>query len=534
MSLITETNREDQDFLIKILNEPFTCIYELPTLEKETISPLIETPKFEDEYLFVEEKRIVRQFSHPIEVVLRPHIYISNEIFNKINIATKNLKVRRIFEQYGSDFIEKLESIRKFYRLLIETNTDEQLEKEAQKLGKRFFGESFNENQKNFIKMKRFIERLKSFHEVASNNWKDIEKLIDTFLFIQETKEYFKDIQEYQLQKILILNHQTEVFLNLLEKYLRVQGYQQSSPYNYIASLSYDENIQYTLTGLYNSLTLETQSQSTQKLELNSLQEIAKTIIFDSEIKKFQKNLLSTRILGSKNWNRTLDYFLEVKRDDYQKDMELFYHSHHVVFDDKTLEESYFISSYNSTPLNPKNIDEILSGYLSMLRKTFEEIRTEILQDDFKGILKPDIFFYHIGANTIFQILMEKLREKKWGEILYFDSNLLIRKYPNSLIKKIFIDWWEEIHANIDQEEVDAYTIYVFQQEIVLQEYIKDYEQIKKAFEKTHKSHFEFDRWFHENHKEVLKTTKFYIYKRFYPSLLIDFKKLFPVLISYS
>ncbi|WP_161997857.1 hypothetical protein, partial [Escherichia coli] len=83
------------------------------------------------------------------------------------------------------------------------------------------------------------------------------------------------------------------------------------------------------------------------------------------------------------------------------------------------------------------------------------------------------------GANTFYHIILEDLRDKKLGEILYLYNQVLVREYPLNIIKKILIDWWNDLSSLLDIEEIDSYWIYFNQLQIVLQEYLKDYEKIR-------------------------------------------------------
>jgi hypothetical protein len=290
--------------------------------------------------------------------------------------------------------------------------------------------------------------------------------------------------------------------------------------------MTYTEEIDYTLEGIYESLSesIQEEIKLTEKKK-ETYQEIKspiETIIIESEIKKFYRNVLYTNILGSKDWNRTKDYYLELNKEDYQKDLNKFYQSIYIIYDKKTFEESISMFSSVRTGLEKKDIEEIFQYYINMIQGLLNENYQAIINNDFAGIIKPTIFFYHIGANTFYSIIKEDLREKKLGEILYLENQLLLREYPYNLIKKILIDWWNELTSLLDIEEIDSYWIYSIHLEYVLQEYLKDYELIRKESIKNHISNYQFDEWFKKNYRELLGLRKYFIYKRFYPTLLID------------
>lgn len=242
-------------FLKRLIENPFLYLFEFPK-EKPTISNYVSNIFDKEDIsdiLYLEEKKILQQFLRPIEIILRPHVSLSQDILN-IFYKRKNIPtVQKILDQYGSDLLEKLENIRKFYRIFIEANTNNSLEMEANKLVKRFFGDNYSENHKNFIKMKRYIERLKSFYEQVSKLWKDVEKLLETFLYIEETKNIAEDIKN-RLKEIALLNHQTDIFLKLLSKHLKIREFLYNPiSFSYSANMTYEEDIDYTLEGIYSS-----------------------------------------------------------------------------------------------------------------------------------------------------------------------------------------------------------------------------------------------------------------------------------------
>ncbi|MBW7858583.1 MAG: hypothetical protein H3C43_09915 [Leptonema sp. (in: Bacteria)] len=126
-------------------------------------------------------------FKRPIELVLRPHATVSQIILTRMYEARSEPTLMNIVERYGSDLVEKLEEIRRYYRLLVETCADTLLDREALRLVKRFFAEEADENQKDFIKLKRFYEKIRAFQTITEDRWGDIQKLIDTFAIIPET-----------------------------------------------------------------------------------------------------------------------------------------------------------------------------------------------------------------------------------------------------------------------------------------------------------------------------------------------------------
>ncbi|MFN3603362.1 MAG: hypothetical protein ACK4UJ_01495 [Leptonema sp. (in: bacteria)] len=533
-----QQNSANDDFLEKILKNPFLYIFSF----KEKIPPNLD-PKTNfleegdiSEILYSEEKKIINLFLRPIEIILRPHISVSQELLNRISMMNRDPTTKNIIEKYGSDFVEKLEMIRRFYRIFIEACQTSYLEKEADKLVKRFFGDHFTENHKNFIKLKRYFEKLKSFHENSSTLWKDILNLLETFIYIRETKSIMETVKERYIPNLLTLIRQTDTFLQLLQKYLKInQIHFEPANKSYTIHLTYDDTIDYTLQGFYESFlqpTRKNRDTKIEKVEITSLNNIEsnktkETLSLYLGTSKSNNNKISTYDMGSKDWNHSKEYFLELDNEEYQRDIEKFKESFYVVLSKKNFEESLEIHSTNQKKITNEQFLEFLDQYVLLLEAFCSEIYNNIVENDFKGILKPPIFFYHIGAKTIYTILTEELKNKNLGEILYIKNNLIFREYPYGIIKKIFINWFNDLVMVLDREEIDSYSIYSQQKEFILSEYLKDYERISDYFKKNlrHLNLKEMDRWFIKNYKMVLSISKFYVYKRFFPEILFDLKQ---------
>ncbi len=522
-------SNEDDLLLEKILKNPFFYTLDLKEESFEKNFSFVDADI--SDIFYSEEKKIIQMFLHPLEVLLRPHINVTQEILNQIYLINKNSSSKNIIDQYGSDLIEKLEMIRRMYRIHIESANQHYLEQEANKLVKRFFGDNYTENHKNFIKLKRYFEKLKTFHEISSNLWKDVIKLLETFLYIRETKTYIESILEKFIPSLMTLIRQTDTFLQLLQKYMKVhQIHFEPSTKSYTIHLTYEESIQYTLVDFYESylqplrtnlfledqikkkpdfFISETQTKDTRSLQLNFRRSDKKISVYE---------------MGSKDWNHSKDYFLELDWEDYQKDLEKFYQSFLVVISKEDFQASLQAHSLKNGTLSNKEIENLLHHYTSFLQEICLEIYNQIIYEDFKGILKPPIFFYNLGAKTIYSILIEELRDRNLGEILYTNNDLIFREYPFSIIKKIFIDWFNDLIIVLDKEEIDSYIIYSQQLEFVLNEYLEDYKKILEYHAQylSNLNYIQLNQWFLKNYKNIISIRKFYIYKRFFPELLLQ------------
>lgn len=523
---------EDIDlFLKKILLNPFAYIFQFKEDQFQINQFYRQQEDDISDILYSEEKKIIQLFLRPIEIVLRPHINITQEILNRIATIKKSPASKQIIEQYGADLVDKLEMIRRYYRIYIESNNQAFLEKEADKLVKRFFGEKYLENHKNFIKLKRFFEKLKTFHEKVSLLWNDIGKLLETFAYMREIKSTFELVKEGYMPQIFTLIRQTETFLNLLQKYLKInQINYDSHNQSYIVHLAYEDSIDYTLDGFYESFLKPINNKTFIEEKINKLiqetdtKKAPETLVLNLEKEQTKNKKIFTLLLGSKDWNQSKDYYLELENDEYQNDLQKFYQSFCIVLDEEKFNQSLQFHSLTQQILPKEEVQSLFNQYVILIQDFCISIFERIINEDFVGILKPPIFFYHIGANTVFFILKEELRLKNLGEILYTKNNLIFREYPYGIIKRIFIDWYNDLVIVLDKEEVDSYIIYSQQYEFVLSEYIRDYQKVldyqKKNFPNIKPS--EFDKWFLSNYTKIISVSKFYIYKRFFPGLLFN------------
>ncbi len=530
----------DDNFLLELLKNPFKELFRFNLQKEDDIQSLenrkfqkVETPSSSEsqtvqdfeitEVLFKEELQIVEQFRRPVEIILRPHVGMAGDILSIIYRLRQNPHHNELIERYGSDLIEKLESIRRFYRIFIESSNENFLKNESEKLVRRFFGENYTENHINFIKLKRFFEKIKSFHEISKKLWNDIGKLTSSFYFMKETKVYFEGIQEGYLPKVGILIHQTDLFLNVLSSYLKIsETHYNPINYTYTINLTYDSDINYTIEGLYNHLKkpiLLTSKQTQQKREVIEDNQDIKTftIVVDSQIRKFQKDFITVKIMGSKDWNRTKDYYFELSKTEYLYSLKKFYESIYIISDYSLYEQSFLNINLVNKKKEKEEYDQLFSEYIMILQQNFIDLYKDIINKYLPSISFPQIFIYHLGAKAFYEILLDRLKEKKIGEIIYFESNKSIREFPEGIIKKTLIDWWNQHSQSLDIELIDSYVI--FMQQVEYLRYI-----FLQFLNKILNSHSEFR--ITEIEKKQFGSIKYYIYKRFFPNLIHQFSSL--------
>lgn len=471
-------------------------------------------------------------FRHPIELVLRPHATVSQIILTRIYQARTQPETMMVIERYGSDLVEKLEEIRRFYRVYVETSAEDLLEKEAVRLVKRFFHENPTENQKNFIRMKRFYEKIRSFQDRAERHWGDVSKLIDTFGIIPETRPLVKDLPDKHLPEVNSLLRRTTLFLLHLKEYARIEDQSiDAVTGNLTVRMVYDPRLNYTLQAalatedpLLADILKRDSEEKPDVEETESRQDerfIAHNIVIESRSRRLGRSqVFSVPILGSRDWNRSFHYSMEINMGDYQEERSRFDDSFLLVL---TREDQERAVQLNQMVGSRGSGIERAGEYHEQMIQILDETANRLVDEDFPGVAKREIFLYHMGPNTFNAMLSQTLRSLHIGDIFYLnDNNQVIRATPELVLKKILIDWWIERFENLDLEEVDSYLTYSRNLELMRTEYISLYElgrEIRRK-EEPGGSYRTFDGWLRKNRHRIFGLRRYEVFQRFFPDLL--------------
>jgi hypothetical protein len=471
-------------------------------------------------------------FHRPIELVLRPHATVSQIILTRIYQARMHPETMTVIERYGSDLVEKLEEIRRYYRVFVETSSDDLLEKEAARLVKRFFQNNPTDNQKDFIKLKRFYEKIRSFQDIAEEHWNDVQKLIDTFSIINETRNLVKDLPERYLPEINSLLRRTGLFLLNLKEYAKIEDESRDAiTGNLTVRMVYDPEIRYTiedaLSSERNSLeeilkgSPEKENNEKEESEQTEQASIARNIVLESRSRRFQhSSFFSVPLLGSRDWNRSPHYSLEIGLLDYEEEKRFFEDAFHVVLLREDIEK---IVQLNSLVANHGSGKARFSEYTEQIIAILDETASQLIDEDFTGIPHREVFLYHIGPRTFYTILINSLRTLHIGDIFYVNSNnQIVRILPEFVLKKILIDWWIERFEDLDIEVVDSYLSYSRNLEILRSEFLIAFEKARelRRQEEPGASYLTFDDWLRRNRYRIFGMRRYEVFRRFFPDLL--------------
>ncbi|KAB2933190.1 MAG: hypothetical protein F9K24_07535 [Leptonema illini] len=471
-------------------------------------------------------------FHRPIELVLRPHASVAQIILTRIYQARTHPETMTVIERYGSDLVEKLEEIRRYYRVFVETSSEDLLEKEAARLVKRFFQDNPNENQKDFIKLKRFYEKIRSFQDIVDEHWNDVQKLIDTFSIINETRHLVKDLPDRYLPEVNSLLRRTALFLLHLKEYAKIEDQSNDAiTGNLTVRMVYDPKIRYTVEaalrseegGLEELLKRAPESDEDEEEEPSPIASIARNIVLESRSRRFHhSSYFAVPLLGSRDWNRSPHYSLEIGMIDYEEERRFFEEAFHIILSRDDMEK---VVQLNSLVANKGSGATRLSEYTERIIGILDETADRLLDEDFPGIPHQEVFLYHIGPRTFCFILMNALRTLHIGDIFYVNSNSqIVRMLPEFVLQKLLIDWWIERFEDLDIEAVDSYLSYSRNLETLRSEFLLVFERARdiRRQEEPGASYRTFDDWLRKHRHRIFGVRRYEIFRRFFPDLLFN------------
>ncbi len=518
--------------LIQLLTHPFTAHSQEKKREEEEREALLH---METAAMILTGRKDTEShaiFRQPIETVLRPHKELLDKLMNRIFYADHPPELKGVVEKRGEILKSLLEELSRNYRVYVETASADSLEREAQRLERRYFQETGRFNQLRFIKLKRFYEKVKTFNELARKNWREISKEVDTFSLTTELSGLVQNYAEKEIQNITRLIRKTENFLESLRNYMQVEEDSYDSlTHSFKIVLTYAPSHRYTLPGFFGDPEEEEEVEEVEQEDLSVLKtaeeeeeeeegdyggSIARNIVIETQEHRLNKNsIFSVPILGSRDWNRTPHYQLEVPLIKYRECLARFRESHLVVIDPRSL-QTHMTSA--AAQLRKGNGAKNLAPYLKMLREEMDRNSEEVVLTDFPGLEKPSVFLYHCGPRTIYNILIATFQQNHIGEIFYLDENQsILREFPMEVIQKELVDWWTDKFSLIGGEEVDSYITYSRALDMVKKDYRILYDEGVQLRKREHPgaSYAGLDEWLRKNRNRIFGLRKVEIFKRF-------------------
>lgn len=477
-------------------------------------------------------------FRNDIENALQTHTETADLLRYIFFNAPHEPELKKVIEENTGNLKEILDRLDKQFRVYVETATPSSLEREARRLERRYFQSQGKRAQIEFISMKRFYEKIKTFNDMAKNLWRDVYRIMDTLTLIQETSALVEKIGEDALREIFSLVRKTDAFLDALRGYMRADSESYDSITNsYKLSVTFYRDIRYTIRGFFHeehadeitedeNASLQPEISEEEKEEEEIFDQtsepeafsgsIARNIIIETRERRLSSAaIFFVPILGSRDWNRTNHYRMEVTVKEYETSLDLF-------------KSAFFVS----LPLNPNpgNITissarsqkgtgaSLVEQYTSIVRDILDEEVFEIVSVDFPGMEKPEVFLYHCGPDVLFEIVLTSLQHRGIGEIFYLDNaGNIIREFPVNFLKRILIEWFKERFNKLAGDDVDSYITFSSIVEMVKKDYRileQNGEEIRKK-ENLSVSYSGLSKWLRDNRNRIFGMRKVKIFKRF-------------------
>ena len=510
----------DED-LERLLSNPF----EAPKVASTTGSAVDEVRRAAQEANATKDSRLSQDYSvfqGPVEKVLAAHSATARDVEERILGAGAGTRLRALVDPYESRFRVNLDELRKAFHSYVETVSDELLSREAERLKRRYFQEDALPAQIQFIKLKRMYEKLRTFNEFAKKDWREVQKLLDALGVMTEAGSPVALVAEQSLPPVLLLLRQTDAFLDELRTYLAVEE-ETVDPVSgsHRAIASYRPDVVYTLRGFFgldSPVEAAPPEHIDEAKERERLVEAAapRSLILDGpRTEKNRAAVYKTQLLGSRDWNRTPHYSMQIPAAYVEQGLENFKAAYQVNLDPQ---QSRGPLSAAAAVVRKGEGQKVLDQYLAMIIGSLDECATAILSDDFPGLEKPDAFLYHCGPQVLHNILIGHLRRLGLGEIFYMDPNgNPAQGIPDELIRKTLIDWWNQRFATLNAEDADSYLTYARAIEMVKKEYRALYEEGNRLRreEQPGASYVGFERWIKQNRARVFGQRKIEVFRRF-------------------
>lgn len=504
------------DELERLISHPFE--------EEKASAALASTPTYST-------IRDYGAFRKSPDVVFRPHVSVADVVHERLLAAGLPLSVKETVSPYAERLESYLEEIKKSYKIYVETAVDETLEREARRLERRYFQTKATEEQLAFIRMKRYYEKIKTFQEIAKDDWREVHKLVDTLTVIAATQATAKELETDFLNSVNILIRQTDSYLDALKLYIQVeQETLDNITGSYRTVLTYKPQIRYTPGAFFGDPQelphAEKSQESPEEEEIapeNMPGSIARSIVLETRERRLNRaSILSTVLLGSRDWNRTVNYSMELPVRFYEESVEHFKEAYQVNLDPQNVQTAL---STAAALVRKGQGESFLMQYRQMIHDLLADISEKLTNEDFPGLDRPNVFLYHCGPRIFLNILIATLKSLGIGEIFFLDhNNGTVREMPEELIKKELIDWWNATFSALQGEDVDSYLAYSRALEMVRKSYRALYEEgvrLRKK-EQPGAAYFGLEKWMRENRVRIFGIRKIEIFRRFITGSLLE------------
>lgn len=474
-------------------------------------------------------------FRKSAELALRPHWSVADVIRQGFFSPILPPEIQEAVAATEERLIPALDRLQKSFRIYVETAASESLTREAERLERRYFRDLGQRNQIEHIKMRRYYEKLRTFNETAKREWREVQKILDTLLVLKDTRTLASEIEREYVRGVHLLVRQTESFLDDMKLYLEVSN-ESIDRITGSAKIAcqFNPEKRYTIGALLGDSAeeapvdeIETASGSDESGRAGgaaSESSIAQFIVLETREHKLNRaSIIGTPLLGSRDWNRSPDYNLEIPIRYFEECVQQFRSAYHVNLNPADLLRNPLPTA---AAVVRRGIGEMVLGeYHEFIVELINAISIQLLVDDFPGVDKPDVFLYHCGPIVLYRILLAELRQHGLGEIFFLDDhNNSLREMPEELLQKILIDWWNDRFRELSREDVDSYLAYSRQMEMVKREFrtlLEEGAALRKK-EQPSASYLGVERWIRENRARVFGLRKLEVIRRFVKNAVLD------------
>ena len=533
----------DED-LFQILSHPFTA-GGVAGVENDELEETVVLQSNALKYVTGEKSLLQNDlenfelFRNDPPLVFEPHIHLNDTIREVYLSARLTDHHREAVQSVAPELEHRTSELVKYYKIYIQTATEDGLSREALRLERKYFDEPGKYGQIPYIKIKRYFEKIKTFNEFCRNHWREIFKILDSLELHSDLEEFRGRIPSDLRVRIYPMIRLTDAFLDSLKRYLKVEAeVYDTMTRAYRVDMVFDPELRYSLEGFFGDPPDEEEISSREKTATEEDEgeeeaeedlppevfegSIARSIILETrEHRLAGSRILSVPILGSRDWNRTPDYRLEVPLEDYEACLETFRIAYHV----NVPETLGKLPTNQNTALGRKGTGaRYQQAYGTMVQEILGEIRRTLLEEDYPGLDKPSIFLYHTGPLVFYRILLAYLRQRNLGEMFYMQERNPAHEFPLPLIKKETIFWWNGNFSGLDGEEVDSYLYFSRILEMVKKDFRILFEEGSRMRKKEQPGagYSGLDRWIRENRVKVFGVRKVEVFRRFIPGSQID------------
>lgn len=474
-------------------------------------------------------------FRQSADMALRSHFSGADAVRQKFFATHLPEEVQSAIHPHEERLGEALDRLQKAYKIYVDTAADESLEREAERLERRYFKQLGVRNQIDFLRMRRLYEKLRTFNETAKKEWREINKVVDNLIVLKETRAIAVETERELLRPIQLLIRQSDSFLDEVKLYLEVTAENVDRiTGSYKIDCEYNPKKIYSKAALFGdseaapaggNAAVAPESETKQTDDAGEYRtSIAYNIVLETREHKLNRaSLINVPLLGSRDWNRSPDYHLEIPLRYFEDCARLFRDAYHVNYDDANILHTPLATA--AAVVRRGMGEAALAEYHELCLEIINTTAVALLVEDFPGVDKPEVFLYHCGPNVFYRILVAELRRRGLGEIYYLDdNNNSVRELPEELLKKILIDWWNERFRELSREDVDSYLTYSRQLEMVKREYRALYEEgvaLRKR-EQPGVSYIGVEKWLKDNKSRVFGVRKVEIFRRFVTGAILE------------